>query len=84
MLRIQNQIFFAPYYFGGDQYHYSRIYDAVKNLSLLEAYASYNAQIVSREIGHFVVIWVTSGLGIEKNLVMALANSILAYFMMKI
>ena len=75
---------FAPYYFGGDQYHYNRIFDEAKHLSLLDAYTLYRARLVSWELGHFIVIWVTAGLGIEKNLVMALANSTLAYFIMKI
>ncbi len=77
-------LFFAPYYFGGDQQHYIRMYDEAKDLSLLDAYSLYHARLASWELGHFIVIWVTSGLGIEKNLVMALANSIFAYFIMKI
>ena len=74
----------APYYFEGDQHHYNVVYDAIKTLSLVDAYVKYSSYIVSREFGHFFVIWVTSGLGLEKILVMALANSILACFIMKV
>ena len=77
-------LFLAPYYFAGDQRHYNAGYDAIKNLSLFEANDIYTSKIVSTEYGHFFVIWVTSVLGLEKNLVMALANSILAYFIMKV
>ena len=77
-------IFLAPYYFGGDQLHYNITYYGIQNLSLHDAYELYNARLTSWELSHFIVIWITSGLGIEKNLVMALANSILAYFIMKI
>ena len=76
-------LFFAAYYIGGDQAHYIRVYDEIKNLSLLDAQRLYRASLVSWELGHFSVIWATSSLGIEKNLVMALANSTLAYFIMK-
>ncbi len=77
-------LFLAPYYFGSDQHHYHSVYSLIKNIPFFEAIDSYRAKVVTHEFGHFIIIWVTSGLGIEKNLVMALANSYLAFLVMKI
>jgi len=77
-------LFLAPYYFGSDQHHYHLVYSNIKNIPFFDAFDAYKAKIVTQEFGHFIIIWVTSGLGIEKNLVMALANSYLAFLVMKI
>ena len=68
----------APYHIGGDQVHYNNAYIAVKGLSLLDAYDVYPTIIYTVEPIHFLIIWIFSSVGIEKNALMAVANSILA------
>ena len=77
-------LFFAPFYFEGDQSSYNKAYDAVKGLSFIEAQYQYWLCVTSLEFGHFFIIWVTSGLGIEKNLVMAVTNGLLVLFLMRL
>ncbi len=51
---------------------------------MIEAYLIYPTYTSSSEFVHFFVVWLASGFGIEKNLVMATVNSLLAFFLMKL
>jgi len=77
-------LLFAPFYFSGDQQFYRLTYENMSGLNLMEAYSLYPLFMSSKELGHFITIWMTSGFGIEKNLVMAVVNSLLAFFVMKL
>lgn len=74
----------APYYVHGDQGAYHRAYDAVRGLSIKDGYDSYVFVVTGKEFIHFFIIWLASGWGIEKNLIMAVSNSVLAYFVMRL
>lgn len=69
----------APYHVGGDQVHYSRAYEEIRGMSLLEAIEIYRSIIFSYEPIHFFVSWVLSNLGFEKVVSMAVLNALLAY-----
>lgn len=71
-------VFFAPFYTDGDQRIYHRAYQVVEGLDWTSAYYLYARTIAGGEYSHFYVIWLASTLAIDKNLVMALANSMLA------
>jgi hypothetical protein len=71
-------IILAPYHFGGDQEHYVNAYNSIRGLALLDAYEVYPTIIHTVEPIHFFIIWIFSSIGIEKNHVMAVANSLLA------
>ncbi len=73
----------APYHINGDQEHYTVAYFAVKILSIIEAWERYNSIIYTGEPIHFLLIWAFSSLGIDKNLIMAISNSILAILFAK-
>lgn len=77
-------IFFAPLHFAGDQGPYTGVYAAIYNISLVDAYYTYGSFIGSKEPTHFLLIWVASQLGIDKNLLMALVNGLLAYVLMRL
>lgn len=78
-------LFFAPFYFNGDQYHYANAYAAVYGEEYLQGLIDYKYKYVgSSEPIHYSIIWLASNLGIEKNLVMAVANSALAYLLMRV
>ena len=74
----------APYYISGDQRSYINSYDGIADLSLAEGFAFYAATLGSTEIVHYLLTWLTSGFGIEKNFVMAVSNALLAYFSMRV
>ncbi|MEN9659559.1 MAG: hypothetical protein RL571_3024 [Pseudomonadota bacterium] len=71
-------LFLAPYHFAGDQEHYNNAYSAITGYSLLNAFEIYQTKIFTVEPGHFFIIWIFSQVGLEKNIVMAAANSLLA------
>lgn len=79
-----SSLLFAPFYFAGDQVFYGLTYESMQGLDLMEAYSAYPRYMSSKELVHFFVIFLTSGLEIEKNLVMAAINSLLAFFLMKL
>lgn len=74
----------APYYSGGDPASYQRAYDGLAGLSLSEGIKYYSTIVSSREVIHYSITWLTSNLGIDRNLVMAIADALLAYFSMKL
>jgi hypothetical protein len=71
-------LYIAPYHIYGDQEHYTEAYNSIKNLSLLDAWNTYTSVIYTGEPIHFFITWVTSSLGIDKNVIMGISNSILA------
>lgn len=73
----------SGFYLDGDQFHYHKVYDAIGEMHLLEAYAFYNASLSSLEIVHFIIVWSLSPY-FEKNLIMAIFNAFLAYYSSRI
>ena len=68
-----------PYYIKGDQLIYNALYIGVKGLSIDEGLSYYQNNIDSKEFIHFLLIWISSNLSIDKIYFIALANSILAF-----
>lgn len=77
-------LLFAPFYFSGDQTFYRLTYENMAGRNLIEAYSLYPKYMSSSEFVHFFVVWLASGFGIEKNLVMATVNGLLAFFLMRL
>lgn len=75
----------APYYNEGDQITYTMVYDLVSDLSLIDGFIAYSGTLGgTTEFIHYLVISITSGWGVEKNTVMACANTILAFILMRL
>lgn len=74
----------APYYLGGDQRTYIVVYDKLFKLNFQEGFEFYTQTLTSKEYVHYSIIWLASGLGVDKNLVMAVSNAVLAYFAMRV
>jgi hypothetical protein len=77
-------VLIAPYYIGGDQETYTNIYNELSELGLADGFTLYTATLGAWEVVHFLVIWISSGIGLDKILVMAIANAILALSLMKL
>lgn len=77
-------LFFAPFYYAGDQVRYLHIYNDLSDRHLFEGLDVYYTDIGSKEIIHYLIVWITSNLSLGKNFVMAIANSILAYLLMRL
>lgn len=73
----------GSYFVGGDQIHYRSIYEVSSQNSIIDAYAYYRSRILSDEVGHFMITWLASQF-LEKDLFNALANSILAFFSVRL
>lgn len=67
----------APLHMEGDQAHYHRAYAAVAGLGLVEALREYPTIIHTEEFVHLLIIWVFSSIGVDKNILMAVANAVL-------
>jgi hypothetical protein len=78
-------LFFAPFYYDGDSIPYNLAYDAVgaSSASFFDTFPIYKHN-VNGSVIHYLYIWIGSSLGLERGLIMAIANSILAYLMMRL
>ena len=76
--------FIAQFYTENDQFLYNKSYDAIKGLSLIEAFASYNLNLGSSEPIYFLISWVSSNLELSKNLIMSISNAILANIIFRV
>jgi hypothetical protein len=76
--------FFSSYYVEGDQFQYKIAYDVVKDLGIVDAFIAYQFRINSTEPIHFFIVWIFSNLNIDKNLIMALSNAVLANIISRI
>lgn len=78
-------VLLAPYYNAGDQLGYSLAYEKIGELELIDAYVLYVGMFGgTTELVHFIFSWICSSLGIQKNISMASANSLLVYLFMTI
>jgi hypothetical protein len=73
----------APFHVEGDQVHYVHAYEAMAGLGIIDAFNKYQSIIFTAEPFHFFIIWLFSNLGVEKNLLMAFANALLAVLFAK-
>lgn len=76
-------LFFVPYYVGGDQAHYQRIYNGISYFNFADAYVYYKANIDSQEPIYFLLSWFSSSLGIDKLYFVTLFNVLLSFFAYK-
>lgn len=77
-LTLAFSILVSPYHIEGDQVHYNRAYAELKGLSLADAFNSYQAIIFTAEPIHLMIVWLTSSLGFDKNMVMGFSNALLS------
>jgi hypothetical protein len=63
----------------GDQLYYRKVYEYMQNKRLVEAYLFYNANLDSKEFIHFILSWMSSNLGIHKDIFISVVNSIFIY-----
>lgn len=68
----------APYHINGDQIWYTRAYEAMQGLNLVEALKTYRNILYSFEPVHFFVSWALANLGFDKIIAMAVLNGLLA------
>lgn len=69
----------GPFATEGDQIHYRKIYEAIGSMPITDAFAYYLMNLDSKEVVHFLLSWVFSSIGTEKDLFIALSNAVLAY-----
>lgn len=74
----------AGFYTEGDQANYHSAYDILPGLSLDDAWNLYTFRISAIEPVHFLVSLFGSNLEIDKNLLMAVCNGILATYLMQL
>lgn len=77
-------ILISPYYFSGDQEYYIKLYNDLSELGLKEGFVLYSEAVSSKELTHYLLIWTASGLGVDKIVLMTMANSLLAYVLMRL
>ena len=68
----------SPLHIAGDQTHYEKAYELIRDKDLLNALGLYRTIIFTDEIGHFLIIWIAANLGIAKLTLMSFLNSGLA------
>lgn len=68
----------------GDQEHYRAVYEYIKGKDLLHSYIYYNIHLDSKEIVHFILSWVFSNIGVEKDVFISLCNALLVYIFLKL
>lgn len=68
----------GPFYVAGDQIVYRMIYEGLKSRNLTEGFLFYHQNISSLEFTHYFLSWLACRI-FDKDLFIALSNSILAY-----
>lgn len=71
-------------YTGGDQFGYHNAYSLVEGLGLRDGLVMYKENVSSADYIHFLLIFLASNLGIDKNVLMALSNGFLAFVALKL
>lgn len=69
----------ATLYTGGDQVHYTQVYNLISERALIESYLIYRNNLNSSELGHFFLSWWASGL-ISKELFGTILNVLLLIY----
>lgn len=66
-----------PFYEGGDQYYYRKLYAGLEGLSLDDGFYFYRFAISSEEPVYFFLSWLFSNLSIDKDVFITIANVVL-------
>jgi len=75
--------FLLPYYYGGDQFYYARLYTAYQTTAIWDIVSvGYSNSHASEPISLFV-IWLGANLGVDRIIYEAILNSILAFYITK-
>jgi hypothetical protein len=75
----------VPLYVNGDQATYIETYNLMARHGLVEGFLEYSARYgYTPEFVHFLVVWTGSHVGLDKAVLMSLANCMLAYYMMRL
>jgi hypothetical protein len=70
----------SQYYVSGDQEGYRAAYSIVSGVGLWDARALYELKISGSDYFHFILVWLTGSLELNKDMVMSIANGFLAAF----
>jgi hypothetical protein len=76
--------FIAQFYTSGDQLQYHGAFNEVKGLGLIEAFAAYHIYLSTDEPIYFLISWIFSNLDFSKNIVMSIANALLANILFRV
>lgn len=74
-------ILIMPYYTGGDQIQYRKVYSLLPDLNLVQGYSVYFLELSSLEFVHYFFSWIASRF-IDKDIFISFFNAILAYVSM--
>jgi hypothetical protein len=74
----------AQFYTAGDQFQYQSAFKEVKGLGLIEAFAAYHIYLSSDEPIYFLISWVSSNLNFSKDIIMSIANALLANILFRV
>jgi hypothetical protein len=69
--------YISLFYTEGDQLAYRKIYEDISELSFVDAFSYYSSYMGVSEVVHFIVIWISTHLTVDKNITMAISNSLL-------
>jgi hypothetical protein len=78
-LIILGNFFISRYFTSGDQEFYRLVYHGLGDEALIEGFLYYTLRIQSKEILHYLVSWIGSHIGLDKDLYFALFSGLLAY-----
>ena len=70
--------YILPFHVAGDQIHYSNAYFAVKDLNLSDALKGYRTFLHTGELGHFIITYIYSFLGLDRIFLICFLNALLA------
>lgn len=76
-------LYIGSQYTGGDQEFYRKVYAVLPTLGVVEGYQFFKVNLTSAEPGYYIIAWLFSRV-LEKDIFVAIANTILAFVCMKI
>ena len=69
---------------SGDQTHYRKVYAQIGGMSIVDAFEFYKLNLDSIEIVHFIFSFLSSKIGIPKDIYISFINSLLVYVFARI
>ncbi|WP_404398443.1 hypothetical protein [Idiomarina loihiensis] len=71
----------TPYLVDGDQLHYRELYRGLDGKSIVEGFVFYQSRINSVEPIYYLIAWVSSNVGLEKDVLISVSNGFLSFLM---
>lgn len=84
LMTLVFSLLFSPFYIGGDQVFYNKLYDTLGGMDFVSAFEYYQLHVNKVEVVYFTFTWAGGTLGIDKNTWFTLINVVFSFFYVRL